>query len=76
MSAALKYAKWCVWEVHPLDFPDPPYYVPLPQYGPWDSEPEAREIAELLTRLHPHNYQLTARPWVRDPEGQSINALV
>jgi hypothetical protein len=61
MSTESKYTKWSIWEVHQVGFPDPPSYIPLPQYGPWDTELEARHMAELLTRLNPQPHALTAR---------------
>lgn len=59
-----KQTRWGIWAVHEVGFPDPPFYVPLPDYGQWDTEREARQMAELLARLHPQDHALTARQCV------------
>ena len=75
MPAEAKYTKWGIWEVHQSGFPDPPYYIRLPQYGLWDTEREARDVAQLLTWLDPEGHALSARDCGPAPCGEPVHAL-
>ena len=56
-----KHPRWGIWEVHQADYPDPPFYVLIPEFGQWDTELESREMAALLNRLNPQDHAFTAR---------------
>ena len=75
MSAQADRKKWCIYQVHQTGFPDPPYYTSLPQYGPWDTERDARQVSDLLGRLENQVLALTVREYVDGPVVASVSQI-
>jgi hypothetical protein len=60
-STEQNHRRWGIWEVHQADYPEPPFYVLMPEYGQWNTERESRQMAALLTRLDSRGHAFTAR---------------
>ena len=75
MSAQAGHKTWCICQVHQAGFPDPPYYTSLPEYGPWDSERDARQVRDLLGRLENPPFRLAVRECVDGPVVASASQI-
>ena len=75
MSGQANRKKWCICQVHQPGFPDAPYYVRLPQFGPWDTEREGRQVSELLARLETQAYKLVVRECAHETQGASVPCI-
>jgi hypothetical protein len=36
-STEQNHRRWGIWEVHQADYPEPPFYVLMPEYGQWNT---------------------------------------
>jgi hypothetical protein len=75
MSAQADRKKWCICQIHQPGFPEAPYYTRLPQYGPWDTERDARQVSDLLGRLGNQAFALTVRECADGPVAALVSQI-
>src|SRR5690349_19773401 len=75
MSAQADHKKWCICQIHQSGFPDPLYYTRLPQYGPWDTEREARQVSDVLARSENQAFALAVRECADGPVVASVSQI-
>jgi hypothetical protein len=75
MSAQGDRKKWCICQVHHSGFPEAPYYTRPLQYGPWDTERDARQVSDLLGRQGNQAFALTVRECADGPVVASVSQI-